>query len=104
VREAVSNLIDNALHYAGDGAQVTVSVRRAGSRAQLCVSDNGPGIPAQDRERVMERFVRGTDTGNGCGLGLAIVREIIERHRGTVSLSDAIPHGLQVTLDLPLAS
>jgi two-component system sensor histidine kinase TctE len=67
------------------------------------VSDNGPGIPAPERERVMERFVRGTDTGNGCGLGLAIVREIIERHGGTVSLAEAIPHGLQVTLDLPLA-
>jgi two-component system, OmpR family, sensor histidine kinase TctE len=103
IREAVTNLIDNALHYAGDGAQVTVSVHRVDAWAQLCVTDNGPGIPVQDRERVMERFVRGTDTGNGCGLGLAIVREIIERHRGTVSLSEALPHGLQVTLDLPLA-
>jgi len=103
IREAVSNLIDNALYYAGDGAQITVSVHCTGRRARLCVSDNGPGIPAPERERVMERFVRGTDTGNGCGLGLAIVREIIERHGGTVSLADAIPHGLQVTLDLPLA-
>ena len=104
IREALTNLIDNALHYAGKGAQVTVSVQRSGPHARLRVADNGPGIAAQDRERVMERFVRGTDTGNGCGLGLAIVREIIERHRGTVSLADAMPHGLQVTLDLPLAS
>lgn len=102
IREALTNLIDNALNYAGVGAQVTVSVQRAGMRARLCVADNGPGIAAHDRERVMERFVRATDTGNGCGLGLAIVREIIERHRGTVTLSDATPHGLQVTLDLPL--
>ena len=103
IREAVSNLIDNALHYAGEGAQVTVSVYPLGMRARLCVTDNGPGIAAADRERVMERFVRGTEAGNGCGLGLAIVREIIERHRGTVSLADAIPRGLQVRLDLPLA-
>lgn len=103
IREAVSNLIDNALHYAGAGGQVTVTVGRSGGQARLCVTDTGPGIPAQDRERVMERFVRGTDTGNGCGLGLAIVREIIERHHGTVTLGDTIPHGLQVTLDLPLA-
>ena len=103
IREALTNLIDNALNYAGVGAQVTVSVQRAGMRARLCVADNGPGIAAHDRERVMERFVRTTDTGNGCGLGLAIVREIIERHRGTVTLSDATPHGLQVSLDLPLA-
>ena len=104
IREAVTNLIDNALHYAGDGAQVTVSVHLSGNRAQLSVTDNGPGIPAADRDRVMERFVRGTDAGTGCGLGLAIVREIIERHRGTVKLSDATPHGLQVTLELPLAT
>lgn len=103
IREAVSNLIDNALHYAGEGGQVTVTVGQADGQARLCVTDNGPGIPAQDRERVMERFVRGTDTGNGCGLGLAIVREIIERHHGTVTLADATPHGLKVTLDLPLA-
>ncbi len=103
IREALTNLIDNALHYAGAGAQVTVSVRQAGARALLCVTDNGPGIAAADRQRVMERFVRGTDTGNGCGLGLAIVREIIERHHGTVHLSDAMPRGLQVTLQLPLA-
>lgn len=103
IREALSNLIDNALHYAGTGAQVTVQVQARAGQARLSVSDTGPGIAPTDRARVMERFVRGTDAGNGCGLGLAIVREIIERHRGTVSLGDAHPHGLQVTLTLPLA-
>ena len=62
-----------------------------------------PGIAEADRARVMERFVRGTDRGNGCGLGLAIVREIIERHGGSVHLGDAPPHGLCVTLTLPLS-
>ena len=103
IREALSNLIDNALHYTGAGAQVTLRVQARGAQALLTVTDTGPGIAEADRGRVMERFVRGTDTGNGCGLGLAIVREIIERHQGTVSLSDAAPPGLQVTLALPLA-
>jgi two-component system sensor histidine kinase TctE len=104
IREALGNLIDNALHYAGTGAQVTVQVRPQGTQALLTVTDTGPGIAAADRDRVMERFVRGTDTGNGCGLGLAIVREIIERHQGSVQLADARPQGLQVTLMLPLAT
>jgi len=103
IREALSNLIDNALHYAGQGAQVTVQVQARGTQALLTVTDTGPGIAEADRERVMERFVRGTDAGNGCGLGLAIVREIIERHQGRVTLCDAQPHGLQVMLTLPLA-
>lgn len=103
IREAVSNLIDNALHYAGPGAQVTVGLQTQGAQLCLSVTDNGPGIAPADRERVMERFVRGTDLGTGCGLGLAIVREITERHQGTVTLADAQPHGLQVTLLLPLS-
>lgn len=103
IREALGNLIDNALHYAGRSAQVTVQVRAQGGQALLSVTDNGPGIAEADRARVMERFVRGTDTGNGCGLGLAIVREIIERHGGHVRLDNAVPQGLRVTLTLPLA-
>ncbi len=104
IGEALNNLIDNALHYAGVGAQVTVRTHTQGVQAVLTVTDTGPGIAEADRERVMERFVRGTDTGNGCGLGLAIVREIIERHQGTVTLTDAVPHGLRVILTLPLAA
>lgn len=103
IREALSNLIDNALHYAGAGAQVTVDLQTRDGKVLLSVTDNGPGIAPEDRGRVMERFVRGTDQGTGCGLGLAIVREIIERHQGTVTLADAQPHGLQVTLSLPLS-
>lgn len=105
IREALSNLIDNALHYAGAGSQVTVHVAITPQQeALLEVTDNGPGIDANNRERVWERFVRATDAGNGCGLGLAIVREIVERHAGHVSLHNALPHGLQVRVYLPLAA
>ncbi len=110
IREALTNLIDNALHYAGAGSQVTVRVLPAPltppnlnpSMALLEVIDNGPGIPAGDKERVFERFVRATDAGNGCGLGLAIVKEIVERHAGQVELADADP-GLCVRVRLPMA-
>jgi two-component system sensor histidine kinase TctE len=112
ISEALSNVIDNALHYAGPGAnapggpapQVTVRVRSDEGRALLEVLDNGPGIAQADQARVFERFVRATDSGNGCGLGLAIVKEIIERHGGEVRLSDASPHGLHVRIWLPKAS
>jgi two-component system sensor histidine kinase TctE len=108
IREALTNLIDNALHYAGAGSQITVRVNadmaQAQPRACLQVSDNGPGLPPQDHERVFERFVRATDTGNGCGLGLAIVKEIVERHAGQVSLTQAQPQGLCVRIELPLAA
>jgi two-component system sensor histidine kinase TctE len=112
IREALSNLIDNALHYAGAGSQVTVRVLPAPMTPQnlnrpmalLEVVDNGPGIPAGDQVRVFERFVRATDAGNGCGLGLAIVQEIVERHEGQVTLHDAPPHGLCVRVLLPMAA
>ena len=102
LREALSNLIDNAIRYAGRGAEVTVRVRREGALAVAEVEDNGPGIPAAERERVFERFVRGTTVGDGCGLGLSIVKEIIERHAGQVELADGAAGGLRVVVRLPL--
>jgi len=104
LREALVNLVDNALRYAGRGARVTVQVRGGPDRAELIVTDNGPGIPPELREQVFERFFRATHEGNGCGLGLAIVKEIVERHGGRIALSGAQPRGLRVTLDLPLAT
>jgi len=107
VREALTNLIDNALHYAGTGSQVTVRVMadhtNATPLALLQVSDNGPGLTPAERERVFERFVRASDVGQGCGLGLAIVKEIVERHQGEVQLDAVLPHGLCVSIRLPLS-
>ncbi len=70
-----ANLIDNALRYTQEGGQVTVGVRQAGDAVEFSVEDNGPGIPAEVRERVFERFYRGAQDTEGTGLGLAIVRE-----------------------------
>jgi two-component system sensor histidine kinase TctE len=102
LREALVNLIDNAVRYAGAGATITVRLRRAGDDAWLDVEDNGPGLTPELRERAFERFVRGAAHGEGCGLGLAIVREIVERHGGSAQLLPAAPHGCIARLTLPL--
>jgi len=82
-------------------ASITVRITPDGDHVQIIISDNGPGIPEADRARVFERFVRATDHGEGCGLGLSIVRDIVAQHGGTVDLGDAQPHGLQVVIRLP---
>ncbi|MBE0548997.1 MAG: sensor histidine kinase, partial [Rubrivivax sp.] len=102
LREALLNLIDNAIRYAGRGASVTVRVRAEGQALLVEVEDDGPGLSEVEREHVFERFVRATPDGTGCGLGLAIVREIVERHAGTVSLHPVQPHGLLARVSLPL--
>jgi signal transduction histidine kinase len=108
LRSLLENLIDNALRYAPAGSAVTVAVRAGDSVARLSVVDSGPGIPASDRERVFERFHRvAGDETFGTGLGLAIAKSIVERHRGSIGLSDTHPGsdrpGLAVEIRLPLA-
>ncbi len=102
------NLLDNAVRHAA--SRVCVSVLRDGGWAVLTVTDDGPGIPPEDAERVFGRFARLDDararveagTGEeGAGLGLAIVRSTAEAHGGTVSLGDAGP-GLRAVVRLPL--
>lgn len=103
LREALVNLIDNAVHYAGRGAAITVRLRRAGDDVWIDVEDNGPGLAPELRGRAFERFVRGSTRGEGCGLGLAIVREIVEHHGGSAELLSAAPHGCIARLTLPAA-
>jgi signal transduction histidine kinase len=81
-----------------------VAVTEDAAYGRITVTDDGPGIPPADRERVFDRFTRLDDArardGGGSGLGLAIVRELVRRHRGTVTLGDAAP-GLCVEVRLP---
>jgi two-component system sensor histidine kinase TctE len=101
LREALTNVLDNAIKYTGRGGEITVRIQPDGAHVRIIIADNGPGIPEADRGRVFERFVRATDQGEGCGLGLAIVRDIVAQHGGTVELRDAEPHGLQFVICLP---
>lgn len=101
--EALTNILDNAIAYAGAGRQATVSVDRMDDQARIVVADDGPGIPSNFPGDVFGRFVRATDVGAGCGLGLSITQEIVRRHGGTVALEPAVPHGLRVIVLVPLA-
>jgi two-component system, OmpR family, sensor histidine kinase TctE len=104
IGEALENLLDNALRYGCDqGGAIRVLVAFEDGLIQLAVEDDGPGVPADQRERVFERFQRGVEDGNdGCGLGLAIVRKIAERHGGTAKLVEA-PTGARFEMVFPSA-
>lgn len=98
----VANLLDNAVRHTR--SQVVVAAIADGPYHLVTVTDDGPGVPAAQRERVFDRFTRLDDArardAGGAGLGLAIVRELVRRHRGTVLLADAEP-GLRVEVRLP---
>jgi signal transduction histidine kinase len=99
---AVQNLLDNAVRHAT--SRVEVSVGSDGGLAVLAVTDDGPGIPAGDRERVFERFTRLDDSRSrehgGAGLGLAIAREIVRAHGGELTAEDGTP-GARLVMRLP---
>ena len=103
IREMLGNLLDNAIRYTQAGGRVTVRVASATNTVQLSVEDNGPGIPEEERERVFERFHRVLGSGEeGCGLGLAIVREIAQGHNAEIRLTaGANGCGTLVTIDFP---
>ncbi len=102
----VLNLVDNGIKYSGADSAVTVLARAAGDDAVIEVSDNGPGIPPENVERVFDRFYR-VDRGRsrregGTGLGLAIVKEIVESLGGKVSLESEVGRGSTFCIQLPL--
>jgi signal transduction histidine kinase len=101
LRRVVGNLIDNALVHGPSGGTVHVELRADGGRARLTVRDQGPGPDPAQRERLFERFWRGTDASGrpGSGLGLSIVAAIVQRHGGRVTVD-----GSAFTVELPLDS
>jgi two-component system sensor histidine kinase CpxA len=101
---AISNLLRNALRYAGEDGPIAVTARRDGGQVLLTVSDCGPGLPEQSLEEVFVPFyrpesARSRDTG-GAGLGLAIVKSCVEACKGTVACRNRKPSGLEVTISL----
>jgi len=102
LREALVNLVDNALRYTPAAGMITVRSGKRGPFALLEVEDNGPGVPADERSRVFERFYRVPgSSGEGCGLGLSIVREIAELHGARIELAEPATGGTRVALIFP---
>ena len=102
LRRALRNLLENARRYAGD--EVEVGVARAGPKVEVQVADRGPGVPEAYRERIFEPFFRlpgHAEREGGVGLGLALVRQIAERHGGSVRCEPRPGGGSVFTLSLP---
>ena len=104
LHRVVVNLLENALRYTPVGSHVTLSITERGGRARIEVEDDGPGIPADLRERIFERFVRGDDDcakQGSFGLGLSIVHAVAEAHGGAVRIEDPDGGGTRFVVELP---
>jgi two-component system, NtrC family, sensor histidine kinase KinB len=100
---ALSNLIANALRYSTSGGTIRIEAAPEVDAVLVSVTDDGPGIPSAQRERIFERFTQFADGGDAgaAGLGLAIVRDIVQAHGGRIRLDSEIGHGSRFTLELP---
>ena len=103
LRRAVTNIIENAFHY---GKEITVAITSDDKRLEISVDDDGPGIPKDKRDDVFKAFYRVDPSRNketgGVGLGLAIAKDIVVSHGGSIELSDSQLGGLRVVISLPL--
>jgi signal transduction histidine kinase len=102
VQQAVANLVDNAVKFSPDGGTATLSVLVRTGGVEIEVTDHGPGIAADERQKATQRFYRGEAARHtpGSGLGLALVQAVAQLHGGTLRLEDAGP-GLRAVLVLP---
>jgi len=100
LRQVVLNLLDNAIRHGGAGKPVTVGLDAQGERALLTITDGGPGIPREARARVFEPFTRLGGSATGSGIGLAVVRSIVEASGGVVRIDDAPAGGTTVVVEL----
>jgi signal transduction histidine kinase len=98
LREAVANLVDNAVRFSPRGADVTLRVARGAAGPSIDVIDNGPGIEEERLPKLFDRFQR---SDSGSGLGLAIARRVVERHGGTLRVHTARGEGSTFTIELP---
>jgi signal transduction histidine kinase len=106
LRRVLDNLVGNAVKFSPDGGVVTVGVAKDGDTVALSVADQGPGIPVEEQQAVFERFHRTAAAAHlpGVGLGLSIVRQLVEQHGGTVELRSDPGQGSVFTVRLPAAS
>src|SRR5262249_5435940 len=102
--QAFDNLVDNVAKHAASGRSLAIAIRAALPSVEIEVQDRGEGIPADELSRVFEKFYRRKGTRNrGAGLGLAIVRRVVEDHDGTVTISSSVGSGTTVSVRLAAA-
>jgi signal transduction histidine kinase len=101
VASLLRNLIDNAMRYGPAGREIRVTVGARDGHRLAIVEDAGPGIPAEERERVFERFYRLYSDTDGCGIGLSIVRTVAEVHQARIDLDKSDLGGLRVSVTFP---
>jgi two-component system, OmpR family, phosphate regulon sensor histidine kinase PhoR len=103
--DALVDLLQNAFKYTGDDKRIAVAARGAGGSVEIVVSDNGPGIPGADQKRIFDKFYRGKDplerTIEGSGLGLSMVKHVVQAHGGKVSVKSELGKGAAFTVLLP---
>jgi signal transduction histidine kinase len=100
--EVLANLVDNAIKYSPAGGEVVLSGQVVEGNVELRVADNGTGIPAQEKERIFERFYRADASHPGSGLGLTISREIVLAHGGSLRVVDNVPRGSIFVVTVPI--
>ena len=98
--EALYNLVDNAAKYSPDGSTIRISGAKAAGAVRIEVEDEGKGVRASERDRIFEKFHRGDKSVKGFGLGLAIVRGIVEAHGGRVFVEDGDHGGSRFVIEL----
>lgn len=106
IEQVVGNLVSNALRYTPEAGQVQILVEKSAGQVWLTVSDNGPGVPAEDLPNIFTRFWRGersrSRASGGAGLGLAIARQLVESQGGQIHAANRPSGGLQISIEFPL--
>ncbi len=104
--QVIINLVDNAIKYTPKGSHIYIKTQKEKKWAVISISDDGEGIPDENKERVFEMFYSGAnmvvDSRRSLGLGLALCKSIVNAHGGTITVSDNLPHGTVFTFTLPV--
>ncbi|MGO8699871.1 MAG: sensor histidine kinase [Limisphaerales bacterium] len=103
MRQAFGNILDNALKYTPEGGAVTIAAQREEKQAVIRFRDTGPGIPAAEQPRIWDRLYRGDKSRSqrGLGLGLSVVKAVVQAHGGTASVNSTVGQGSEFTITLP---
>ncbi len=105
LEQALLNVVRNAVAYTDDGGRIAMTCERTEDTVTFAVTDDGPGIPGADLDRIFDRFYRShgerASTTGGAGLGLPIAKALVELHEGRIRAENVEPHGARFTIELP---